>query len=64
MTRLGEELYVERHSLQLDGGLGMGVAYLALTGEGVEPLPFLTVGTEVGVTLGGFSIHTEKVVAQ
>ncbi len=60
MPCLGEELDVEGHSLGLDGGLGVGVAYLALAGEGVVPLPFLTVGAEVGVGLGGFSLHAER----
>ena len=57
---LGEELDVERHSLWLDGGLGVDVAYLALTSEGVEPLPFLGEAAEFGVGLGGFCLHAER----
>ena len=53
VTGLGEELDVEGHTLDFAGGLGVGIAKLALTCEGVEPLPFLAVGAEVGVTLSG-----------
>lgn len=57
VTGLGEELDVERHSLWLDGCLGVGVTYLALTGEWIEPLPLLGVGAKISVTLSGSILH-------
>ena len=54
---LGEELDVERHSLGLDGGLGMDVAYILLACKGIYPFPLFGEVAEVGVGLGGFSLH-------
>lgn len=53
VTCLGEELYLERHSLGGDGSLGMDVAYILLACEGIYPFPLLGEVAEVGVGLSG-----------